>query len=468
MRSVKKRTGMNKNYRSYSFWLDTTDDDLSSRPSLGGDSQFDVAIVGGGFPGLWTAYYLLAADPSLRICVVERDICGFGASGRNGGWASSFFAGSRERAAKRHGRRAAIALQRAMFTAVDEIARVATAEGIDCHYHKGGALALVTSPVQWERVRARVQYERSWGFGPDDIEWLDESSAGERVRVRGLHGGAFIPHCARIHPANLVRGLARAVERKGVTVFEQTPVTAIRPRVVTTPFGTVRSDVIVRATEGYTVQISGLKRALVPLYSLMIATEPLPGSFWEDVGWEGRETLTDGRHLLIYAQRTADDRIAIGGRGAPYHFGSKIKDSFDREPSVFEELRRTLVRLMPAAAGARITHTWGGPLGVPRDWFSSVAYDPSSGLASAGGYVGDGVTTANLAGRTLADLITGTESELASLPWVGHRSRRWEPEPLRWIGTNLGLWTAASADRVEQRTGRPARRAKLIDFLLDH
>ena len=138
---------MNKDYRSFSFWLDTTDDDLSPRPSLGGDSQFDVAIVGGGFTGLWTAYYLLAADPSLRICVVERDICGFGASGRNGGWASSFFAGSRERAAKLHGRRAAIALQRAMFNAVDEITRVATAEGIDCHYHKGGALALVTSPV---------------------------------------------------------------------------------------------------------------------------------------------------------------------------------------------------------------------------------------------------------------------------------------------------------------------------------
>jgi glycine/D-amino acid oxidase-like deaminating enzyme len=457
---------MTKDYRSYSLWLDLTEDDLTPRPLLGGDSEFDVAIVGGGFTGLWTAYYLADADPSLRICVLERDICGFGASGRNGGWASAFFAGSRERTVKRHGRDAAIALQRAMFDAVDEIARVADKEEIDCHYHKGGALALVTSPAQMERVRSRVEYERSWGFGPEDIEWLDADSVSRRVRVRGAEGGAYIPHCARIQPAKLVRGLAHAVERKDVSIFEQTGVTDVSPHSVSTTAGTVSAEVVVRATEGYTVQIPGLKRALVPLYSLMIATEPLPASFWDQVGWENRETLTDGRHLLIYAQRTADDRVAIGGRGAPYHFGSTIRDSFERDPHVFDELRRTLVRLMPAAAGARITHTWGGPLGVPRDWYSSVRFDRRTGLASAGGYVGDGVTTANLAGRTLADLITETDSELTTLPWVGHRSRRWEPEPLRWIGTNLGLWTAASADRVEKRTGRPARRAKLIDLLL--
>jgi glycine/D-amino acid oxidase-like deaminating enzyme len=457
-----------RNYRSYSFWLGTTSDNLTPRAALPGDRQVDVAIVGGGYTGLWTAYYLAAADPTMRICVVERQICGFGASGRNGGWASSFFAGSRDRTARRHGRDAAVALQRAMFRGVDEIARVADAEGIDAHYHKGGALALASSPAQLNRVRGRVEYERAWGFGPDDIRWLTKDEAAGRLRVRGLLGGAFTPHCARIHPANLIRGLARAVERRGVTIYEHTAAESIKPHKVATSSGSLSADAIVRATEGYTVQIPGFKRAVVPLYSLMIATEPLPESFWDEVGWAGRETFTDGRHLLIYAQRTADDRIAIGGRGAPYHFGSKIEDSFERDAAVFEELRRTLVRLMPAAAGVRITHSWGGPLGVPRDWYSSVGFDRSTGLAWAGGYVGDGVTTANLAGRTLAKLITGTKSELSSLPWVNHRSRKWEPEPLRWIGTNLGLWTAASADRVEQRTGRPARRAKLIEFLLDH
>jgi glycine/D-amino acid oxidase-like deaminating enzyme len=212
--------------------------------------------------------------------------------------------------------------------------------------------------------------------------------------------------------------------------------------------------------------LPGLKRALMPLYSLMIATEPLPPAFWDDVGWTNRETLNDGRHLIIYAQRTGDDRIAIGGRGAPYHFGSRIADSFDREERVFALLQRALVGLMPAAADARITHRWGGPLGVPRDWYTSVTFDRATGLGAAGGYVGDGVATANLAGRTLTDLILERDTEITRLPWVGHRSRRWEPEPLRWIGTNLALWIMATADDVERRTGRPARRTSVIYKLI--
>jgi glycine/D-amino acid oxidase-like deaminating enzyme len=208
-----------------------------------------------------------------------------------------------------------------------------------------------------------------------------------------------------------------------------------------------------------------MHRTLVPVYSLMIATEPLPDAFWDQVGWARRETMTDARHLIIYAQRTADGRIAFGGRGAPYHFGSRIEDRFDREPRVFAELRRSLVGLFPEASSARITHRWGGPLGIPRDWYSSVGLDRRHGLAWAGGYVGDGVGTSNLAGRTLADLILGRDTPITRLPWVDHRSRSWEPEPLRWLGVNLALRTMASADHVEARTGRPARRAELIGRL---
>jgi glycine/D-amino acid oxidase-like deaminating enzyme len=455
-----------KDYRNYSFWLDTTTDDLTSRPALPGDTQVDVAIVGGGYTGLWTAYYLAEQDPTLRICVLEREICGFGASGRNGGWASAFFAGSRERTQKKHGWDAAVALQRALFAGIDEIGRVAEAEGIDAHFHKGGTLSFVTSPAHLGRIRANVDYERRWGFGPEVADWLDAPEAKNRIKVQGALGAAFSPQCARLHPANLVRGLARAAERRGVTIYEGTEVSELRNGRVVTPLGNVTADIVVRATEGYTVQLGGLKRALAPIYSLMIATEPLPETFWKEVGWEGRETVNDGRHLLIYAQRTWDDRIAIGGRGAPYHFGSRIQDSFDREPTVFAELKKTLARLIPETSDAQVTHTWGGPVGVPRDWYSSVGFDRASGVAWAGGYVGDGVTTSNLAGRTLADLIAGRDTELTRLPWVGHRSRKWEPEPLRWVGTNLGLWMAASADRVEARTGRPARRARVIDMLL--
>jgi glycine/D-amino acid oxidase-like deaminating enzyme len=432
------------------------------RAALGGDVQVDVAIVGAGYTGLWTAYYLKKSDPSIRIAIVEKEIAGFGASGRNGGWCSAWFAASWSKIARRSGRDAAIRMQQELFATVDEVGRVCETEGLDCRFHKGGALSIASIPAHVARLQKSVDEAREWGFGESDYLWLDSKEARDRITTTPCHGAVYSPHCAAIHPARLVRGLARIVERQGVSIYERTPATGISSGRVTTPNGTITSDVVVRATEAYTALLPDERRSLLPLYSLMIATEPLPGAFWDEVGWDGRETMTDGRHLVIYAQRTTDDRIAIGGRGAPYHFGSRIGDEFDREPRMFHALEQVLHSLFPASVGARITHTWGGCLGVPRDWYSSVGFDRSSGLALAGGYVGDGVATANLAGRTLADLIRGRDSDLTRLPWVGHRSRRWEPEPLRWLGVNLALRAMESADRAEVRTGRPARRAELV------
>jgi glycine/D-amino acid oxidase-like deaminating enzyme len=307
-----------------------------------------------------------------------------------------------------------------------------------------------------------VDEERSWGFGDEDYRWLSKEEVSGRIALHGALGAVYTPHCAAIHPARLARGLARAIERRGVTLYEQTTATRLGGGLVETPHGRVKAGVVVRATEGYTPRLPGYERAVIPVYSLMIATEPLGDSFWNEVGWGRRETITDGRHLIIYAQRTADGRIAFGGRGAPYHFGSRIQDRFDREPRVFADLRRSLVGLFPEAASAAITHRWGGPLGIPRDWYSSVGLDRRQRLGWGGGYVGDGVGTSNLAGRTLADLILENDTPLTRLPWVGHRSRRWEPEPLRWMGINLTLKAFASADRAETRTGRPSRRAEVI------
>jgi glycine/D-amino acid oxidase-like deaminating enzyme len=256
------------------------------------------------------------------------------------------------------------------------------------------------------------------------------------------------------------------VERQGVRVLERTRVTSIEPGAVRTPHGSVRADVVVRATEGYTARLPGLRRRLAPVYSLMIATEPLTDEMWDRIGLRGRETFSDERNLIVYGQRTKDGRLAFGGRGAPYHFGSAIEPRFDREPEVFAALRRTLVDLFPVLSDVQVTHGWGGPLGVPRDWCASVGLDRSTGLAWGGGYVGDGVGAANLAGRTLADLIRGETSELTGLPWVDHRSRDWEPEPLRWLGINAGLRAMTSADEVEARTGRASKRAALMNRLL--
>ena len=284
-------------------------------------------------------------------------------------------------------------LQAAMVETVDEVGRVAAAEGIDCGYAKGGTLTLAPRPrTQATGPRARSTDDHDWGLAQDTCGCSSPAEARERIGAAGVLGATFTPHCARVQPARLVRGLARVVEARGVTVYERTAATAMRPGRGARPTGaTVRAPVVVRATEGYTPQLPGQRRAVLPIYSLIVATAPLPAAAWAELGWGGRETLTDGRHLLIYAQRTADGRIAFGGRGAPYHFGSPTEPAYDRDERVFAELERTLRALLPAIGDVPVTHRWGGPLGAPRDWFPSVGLDRGTGLAWAGGYVGDGV-----------------------------------------------------------------------------
>jgi glycine/D-amino acid oxidase-like deaminating enzyme len=453
-------------YRSLSFWHGTAPDPLEPRDALGDDIDVDVAVVGAGYTGLWTAYYLAGADPTLRVAVLERDIAGFGASGRNGGWCSAYFPAGSAKLARMAGRDAAVAMREAMQATVDEVGRVVAAEGIDCHWAKGGTVVLARTPLQLRRAEEEVAEARSFGAGEQDLRLLSAEEARARLAGTAVLGGTYTPHCAAIHPLRLARGLARAVERRGVKLFEGTPVEAIAPGRARTPHGTVRARHVVRATEGYTPQLPGLGRAIAPLYSLMVATEPLPDELWRAIGLAGRETFGDHRHLIIYGQRTADGRLAFGGRGAPYHFGSRIAARFDGDPRIFAALRHALVELLPALADVRVTHAWGGPLGVPRDWCASVGLDPATGIGWAGGYVGDGVATSNLAGRTLADLLLGRDSELVRLPWVGHRSRRWEPEPLRWLGVNVALRAMSRADRTETRSGRPSRSARALGRLL--
>jgi glycine/D-amino acid oxidase-like deaminating enzyme len=443
-----------------SLWYHTAGGSFTPRPPLPGHIDVDVAIVGAGYTGLWTAYYLHGIDPSLRIAIVERKIAGFGASGRNGGWCSALFPPSSKGIARRHGPEAAVAMRHAMHEAVVEVGRVADAEGIDIHYARGGTISLARNEAQLVRAREEVEDERRLTGAVEELELLSKEEAEARARATRVVGGNYTPHCAAIHPLRLVRGLASCVEARGVSIFERTAASEIQPGAVVTEHGTVRAEVVVRATEGYTPSLRGQRRRVIPLYSLMIATEPLSAAAWDEIGLRRRETFADLRHLRIYGQRTADDRFAFGGRGAPYHFASRTRPSFDRDRRVHSALREVLADLFPVVADYEITHEWGGALAVPRDWHASVGLDRGRGLAWAGGYVGDGVATTNLAGRTLAQLITSQESELTRLPWVGHSSRSWEPEPLRWLGVNAGRMLMTSADRIEDRTGKPARRAR--------
>ncbi|MCW2809159.1 MAG: glycine/D-amino acid oxidase [Marmoricola sp.] len=432
------------------------------RPALPGPASYDVAIVGAGLTGLWTAYYLRRADPALRIVVLEQEIAGFGASGRNGGWCSALFPTSWDLLVKESSADGALRLHRAMHETVREVGRVAEREGIDAHFHQGGTVVLASTPLQLERLVESVRIARARGFSEDDQRMLDAGEARRMLAAEPVLGGMFTPHCAAIHPARLVRGLARVVEAAGVPIFEQTPVRSIGPGRVETDAGTVRAGVVLRATEGYTPGLEGLRRTVVPVYSLMVATEPLDDATWDSIGLGDRPTFTDGRHLIIYGQRTADGRLAFGGRGAPYHFGSRISPAYDAEPRVFDDLRAVLRRMLPQLGDARFTHQWGGCLGITRDWAASVGLDRATGMGWAGGYVGDGVATTNLVGRTLADLVTGADSDLVTLPWVNHRSRPWEPEPLRWLGINAGLRAMTLADSEELRTGRQSRIARVM------
>jgi glycine/D-amino acid oxidase-like deaminating enzyme len=359
-------------------------------------------------------------------------------------------------------------MRHAMHESVREVGHVAQAEGFDIHYARGGNVSLARNPAQLARAREGIEEERRWTGDVEELQLLSREEAGRLVGATHVLGGSYTPHCAAIHPARLVRGLAACLERRGIPIYEQTTAVEMRQGAVLTDRGTVRAETLVRATEGYTPSLRGERRRLVPLYSLMIATEPLPAEVWEQIGLRRRETFTDLRHLRIYGQRTADDRLAFGGRGAPYHFRSRVIPSFDQDRSVHRALRSTLVDMFPAVKGRAITHEWGGALAVARDWCASVGLDRDKRFAWAGGYVGDGVATANLGGRTLAQLITGERTELTALPWVNHRSPSWEPEPLRWFGVNSGRWIMASADRVEQRTGKPARRARAFARYTGH
>ena len=264
-------------YGSRSLWLDTVPGPLEPRPGLPGDLQCDVAIVGAGFTGLWTAYYLRRADPSLRIAMLESEIAGFGASGRNGGWCSALFAVESTRITSEHGRPAAIAMQRAMFDTVDEVGKVCADEGIDCHFAKGGTTHFATNAAHLGRLRARVDEARALGFTDDDERWLDASAARDRIDVVGQLGAAHTPHCAAIHPARLARGLADVVERAGVSLYEQTARARDRARArcarSTAPSEPTSSSARPRRAPRPS---PGRAARVVPIYSLMIATEPLP------------------------------------------------------------------------------------------------------------------------------------------------------------------------------------------------
>lgn len=398
------------------------------------------------------------------MAVIEREQVGFGASGRNGGWCSALFPLAIDTLVRRHGQPAARRLQQALFDTVAEVGGFAAewaAAGSDIGWARGGTLTVARSAAQQAQLRAEAEITAAAGIASADIGWRAAAEVGAVVRVTENRGGLFSPHCGALHPLRLAWALAAAVASAGATIHERVGVVEIRPGGIVTTHGTLRAESVIVATEAYRTELPGARRTVLPVYSLMIGSEPLPQSMWDEIGLADRTTFADARHTVIYGQRTADGRLAFGGRGAPYHFGSRIDSRFDTHAATRRRLVATVHELFPMLAGTEFPFHWGGPLAIARDWHPFVRYDRATGVGTAGGYVGDGVAMARLAGATLADLIVGDSTERTTLPIVGHRSRNWEPEPLRWLGARLVTVAAHRAD-----TGpAPAVWAKLLEAL---
>ncbi len=460
-------------YRPISYWLETANDDLTPRAPLDGSTDADVAILGAGLTGLWTAYYLRRADPTLRIVVVERDIAGFGASGRNGAWCAPDLNISISRLARLHGDDAARRMQQATYDAVDEVGRATAAEGIDAGFHKGGEIIVARGPQGVPSLQDSLEEYRRFGFGAR-YRIVGGDELAPRIRIAGTVKALVSDDAAVVHPGRLTRGLARLLERDGVRIVEGTPVTKIRLKdrtgkaALVTPMGDVRAPVIVLAGEAYLSQLEQFHRQLVPLWSLIVLTEPISEEAWAEIGWQGREVVASTRLSIDYLSRTEDGRILFGGRGAPYRFGSPIRLEYDLHAPTHERLRGFVREWFPSLRGVQFTHAWGGPLGMPRDWHPTMAFDPATGLATSRGYIGHGVSTTNLGGRVLTDLILGRKTPLTELPLVNHRSPNWEPEPLRWLGVRYAQWAMGRLDDKISRTGKPPSGKSLAERIASH
>ena len=439
-------------WRSISLWMDQLEEPLLPRPALEHDLDVDVAIIGAGYTGLWTAYYLKRQAPELNIAIVEAQIAGFGASGRNGGWLMGNLLGEDRLLAglPAEQRRESFDL---LHGIPDEVEIVIEREGIDCDYRKGGVLYCAARyPEQEHSLRGYLDALYAQGLNEADYRWLSPEQLEQQLRVAKPYGGIFAPHCATIHPAKLVRGLARTVERMGVKIFENSPVTAWQSGSVHTAKANVRSRWVVPAVEGYAVSLGSLGRYQLPVQSLLVATEPLSAATWETIGLERGQAFSESSRQVTYGQRTADNRLVFGARGG-YQFGGKLRHNFDLTSSEVELRRYLFGELFPQLKNVQISHSWGGNLGMSRRFKPHMLCDQRTGIALSGGYGGEGVGASNLGGRTLAELILGRDSELVHQPWVIPQGgldalRAWEPEPLRWLGYNAIIRSFVHEDQV--------------------
>jgi glycine/D-amino acid oxidase-like deaminating enzyme len=456
-------------WNGVSLWMEQLGEALTPRPALHQDLQADVVIIGAGYSGLWTAYYLKQQAPHLNIVIVESQIAGFGASGRNGGWLMGNLLGED----RLLGPLPAVQRQagyQLLHRIPDEVAQVCQAEGIDCELRKGGVLYCAARyPEQERRLRAQLEDARTQGLGEDDYRWLNPAQLREQLNVAHAYGALYSPHCATIQPARLVRGLAEAVERMGVRIFEQSTVLHWQPGQVRTEHGRVSADWVVPAVEGYASALPPLNRHQLAAQSLIVATEPLSADVWAQIGLARGQAFSENSRQVTYGQRSRDDRLVFGARGG-YRFGGRLRSDFELTQDERALRQHLFSELFPMLRNVRLTHAWGGNLGIARRFHPHMIVDRRQQVAMSGGYGGEGVGASNLGGRTVAALILGRDNELTRQPWVlGDRPLaslpRWEPEPLRWLGYNAIIQSFVYEDQVLANLHAPRWRRQMAEGL---
>lgn len=436
-----------------SFWHYKLGGRPEIRAQLSKNLDKDIVIVGGGFTGLWTAYYLKKENPELDIALLEANFCGFGASGRNGGYVSAGISLAKDRDSGEQNTRLRFAVRDSIAEVISRIAE----EGIDADQEKVGSLLSATNHAQLKRLTETPLIANQ--------QFLDAEAFKERINIPSVLGGILEPETYTVNPGKLVRQLAGVVEKLGVEIYENTRVDRVENHHVYTAHGfSAKANVIVIATEGYLSSIKGFQRTRIPMNSSMIATQVVPEEVWDEIGWRGREALSEATHAVLYSQHTLDGRIAIGGRGYPYRYGSATDTDGVTQTSTIRALTEILNRWLPVTKSLEIEHAWSGVLGVPRDWSASVRYDSQTGIAVAGGYVGSGVVVSNLSARTLRDLILKKKSELVDQVWVNHMAKKWEVEPFRWLGVHTMYKLYNRADDIERRNSASDRTSKIARF----
>lgn len=450
-----------------SYWLASCGDDLTPRAALTGDESVDIAILGGGFSGLWTAWFLLQSNPGLSIAIVERQFCGFGASGRNGGWCSPRFPINPSALIRRFGVATTRAILLAQQAMVDEVGRICAEEGIDAHFNPAGVLTLARSAAQLPALQKSFAAYGKLGM-EDGCELLDAAQAAALVHATHVHGGMRLDAGGTIHPGRLVRGLARAVERRGARIYEGTDVLRVedgaRPALVTAG-GTIRARrAILLAGEAYLTGLPDYRRRLIPMASTIMLTAPLSAAQWDEIGWSGGECLSSYVNTTNYLTRTADGRILFGSRGAPYRYGSDMSEVALRDNANFDWIRDRLVEWWPVLADVDFTHRWAGYLGISRDWLPTVHFDPARRIGHSYGYTGHGVITSAICAGALAGLVLGHKPD-ANAPYIRAQAPNWEGEPLRWAGIRYVQNAFLRMDLAEAAGRRPPLDAGLAQYL---